>query len=252
MAPAWDAIVIGSGIGGMSAASLLAKVGKMRVLVLEKHFERGGLTHVFRRDGASWDVGVHYVGGMEKGSRVRSLFDFMSDGALSWNRMPDDFERFVYPSMEFSVPSDPRRYQERLIGCFPDEAAAITRYFADLSEAFSWYTLRIMQLTSPPPISSLLSQWRRRGTGKATQTTAEYLDRHFKSTELKGLLASQWPDYGLPPAESAFVLHALVVWSYANGGWFPKAAPAGSLAASRLAWRPTVAPSKYARRSQAS
>ena len=125
------------GIGGLSAAVLLAKIGKMRVLVLEKHFERGGLTHVFRRDGASWDVGVHYVGNMEKGSRVRTLFDFMSGGALDWNRMPDEFERFVYPGFDFTVPSDPRQYRERLISRFPDEAAAIRRYFADLNEVFN-------------------------------------------------------------------------------------------------------------------
>jgi phytoene dehydrogenase-like protein len=58
----WDAIVIGSGIGGMTAAGLLAGVASKKVLVLEKHSEPGGLTHVFRRDGASWDVGLHYVG----------------------------------------------------------------------------------------------------------------------------------------------------------------------------------------------
>ena len=93
MAPAWDAIVIGSGMGGMSAAGFLAKVGGMKVLVLEKHSERGGQTHVFRRDGASWDVGLHYLGALQPGTFMRSLFDFLSGGALGWNRMPDDFDR---------------------------------------------------------------------------------------------------------------------------------------------------------------
>jgi hypothetical protein len=53
------------------------------------------------------------------------------------------------------------------------------------------------------------------------QTTGEYLDRSFKSTELKALLASQWGDYGLPPHESTFALHALVIQSYLTRGWFP-------------------------------
>jgi phytoene dehydrogenase-like protein len=65
MAPAWDAIVIGSGIGGLSAAGLLARVAGMKVLVLEKHSERGGQTHMFRRDGAAWDVGLHSVGELD-------------------------------------------------------------------------------------------------------------------------------------------------------------------------------------------
>lgn len=70
-----DAIVIGSGMGGMSAAGLLAGVAGQRVLVLEKHTEPGGLTHVFRRDGASWDVGLHYVGEVGPGSQGRAFFE---------------------------------------------------------------------------------------------------------------------------------------------------------------------------------
>ena len=146
-AEAWDAIVIGSGIGGLTAASLLAKLAKKRVLVLEKHSERGGLTHVFRRDGASWDVGVHYVGGLQPGSRVRGLFDFMSDGALEWTKMTDDFERFVYPGLDFAVPSDATRYERRLAERFPAEAAALRRYFADLAEVFSCASQPLLALT---------------------------------------------------------------------------------------------------------
>ena len=85
----WDAIVIGSGIGGMTAAGLLAGVAGKKVLILEKHTEPGGLTHVFRRDGASWDVGLHYVGEMEKKTLARSFMDFLSGGRLHWNKMPE-------------------------------------------------------------------------------------------------------------------------------------------------------------------
>jgi len=58
----WDAIVIGSGIGGLTAAVLLASHGGKRVLVLERHYEVGGFTHTFRRPGYEWDVGLHYIG----------------------------------------------------------------------------------------------------------------------------------------------------------------------------------------------
>jgi all-trans-retinol 13,14-reductase len=58
----WDAIVIGSGIGGLTAAALLSKYASRKVLVLERHYTAGGYTHSFRRPGYSWDVGVHYVG----------------------------------------------------------------------------------------------------------------------------------------------------------------------------------------------
>ncbi|MBV35056.1 MAG: all-trans-retinol 13,14-reductase [Rickettsiales bacterium] len=221
MAEEWDAIVIGSGIGGMTAATLLAQVGNMRVLVLEKHSERGGLTHTFRRDGASWDVGVHYIGDMQPGSHVRGLFDFLSGKALTWNPMPADFERFIYPGLKLAQPSNPKQYEDRLIKRFPDEAAAIRRYFVDVMAAANWLSSGTFQAVLPWPLSFLLSQWRRFGSQKAMQTTGEYLNRQFVSAELKAVLASQWGDYGVPPNESAFALHATVVRHYLHGAWFP-------------------------------
>jgi len=222
MARAWDAIVIGSGIGGLSAAGLLAKVGKMKVLVLEKHWERGGQTHMFRRDGAAWDVGLHYVGELDKGSIVRKVIDFLSGGALEWNKMTDDFERFLYPGLKFAVPSDRDRYIQRLIERFPDEAPAIRTYFRDLRAAAAWHVLAIQEQFLPQPLAFLSTQWRRLGAAKATQTTGAYLNRHFRSPQLRALLASQWGDYGLPPNQSAFALHAIVANSYLKGAWFPK------------------------------
>ena len=43
--PEYDAIVIGSGMGGLAFASIMAKLRKWRVLVLERHFKIGGFTH---------------------------------------------------------------------------------------------------------------------------------------------------------------------------------------------------------------
>src|SRR5271165_5891211 len=78
VADQWDAIVIGSGIGGLAAAALLAKHGGKRVLVLERHYVAGGFTHVFHRPGYEWDVGVHYIGETRSvASPVRAAFDHL-------------------------------------------------------------------------------------------------------------------------------------------------------------------------------
>jgi all-trans-retinol 13,14-reductase len=68
LADQWDAIVIGSGIGGLTVAATMAKLAGKRVLVLERHYTAGGFTHTFRRPGYEWDVGVHYIGDV----RIRS------------------------------------------------------------------------------------------------------------------------------------------------------------------------------------
>jgi len=218
----WDAIVIGSGIGGITAAGLLAGVASKKVLVLEKHSEPGGLTHVFRRDGASWDVGLHYVGQVEPGSQARAFLDYLSDGQLRWNRMTDEFERFVYPGLDFRVPSDPRRFEERLIDRFPDEARAIRRYFRDVRAVERWVILGFMRGFVPKLAEPLLRAIQRLTEGKAVQTTKQYLDKHFRSPLLRALLASQWGDYGLPPSRSAFAIHAQIVSHYLHGAWFPQ------------------------------
>ena len=59
----WDAIVVGSGMGGLGAATALARRGR-RVLVLEQHAVAGGLTQTFTRRDWTFATGVHYIGGV--------------------------------------------------------------------------------------------------------------------------------------------------------------------------------------------
>jgi len=218
----YDVIVIGSGIGGLTTAGLLARAAGKRVLVLERHTEPGGLTHTFRRDGASWDVGVHYIGQVGPGSRARAYFDYLSGGELGWNRMPDAYDRFVYPGLDLSVSSDPDRYERELVAAFPQEAKAIHRYFKDIRRTTSWTTMGFIEGMVPRPMASLLRLAQRLGGRTVTGTTKAYLDTHVRSPELKAVLASQWGDYGLPPSRSAFAVHAMVVSHYLEGGWFPQ------------------------------
>ena len=218
----YDVIVIGSGIGGLTTAGLLARAAGKRVLVLERHTEPGGLTHTFRRDGASWDVGVHYIGQVGPGSRARTYFDYLSGGELEWNRMPDAYDRFVYPDLDLSVSSDPDRYERELVAAFPQEARAIHRYFKAVRRTTAWAAMGFVQEMVPRPMASLLRLAQRMGGRTATGTTKAYLDSHFRSPELKAVLASQWGDYGLPPSRSAFAVHAMVVSHYLEGGWFPQ------------------------------
>ena len=132
----FDIIVIGSGIGGLTVAALHSKLHQKRVLVLEQHFTVGGFTHGFERKGKfHWDVGLHYVGDMDKGDTGRAVFDYLTDGNLQWQKMSDPFEKFVYPDFTFDVHSNSDRFQSDLFERFPHENVAIRRYFKDVKKA---------------------------------------------------------------------------------------------------------------------
>ena len=69
----YDVIVIGSGLGGLICARQLAKAGRS-VLVLERHTQPGGCLQSYRRDGITFDTGLHYVGGLDEGQSLHRLF----------------------------------------------------------------------------------------------------------------------------------------------------------------------------------
>ena len=218
----FDAIVIGSGIGALAFASIMARLSKWRVLVLERHFKIGGFTHTFTRPGGwSWDVGLHYVGQMGEGMMGRRLFDFITHGGVTWNSMPEVYDHFVYPDLHFRVPKGETNFREALSQAFPSERAAIKQYFRDLNSAMSWYSRYIMESTLPTSLSWMMRAVDRLTAGLPLTATRQYLERRFRDPRLRAVVASQWGDYGLPPSQSAFVTHAIIATHYFDGAWYP-------------------------------
>ncbi len=221
----YDTIVIGSGIGGLTTAVILSKLFKQKVLVLEQHFVPGGQTHEFSRvkDGVkfSWDVGVHYIGEMKKGLMSRNLFDYITDGNLKWNKMPHYFEKFIYPDFSFKQASNPKEFAKDLIEKFPEEEKGIRQYFKDMKIAAGWFQTHMMSHVVPSWLFKMINLFKKDNSKLALSTTKEYLDSIIEDEKLKALLTSIWGDIGVPPEESAFVMHSLVVRSYLYGGYFP-------------------------------
>ena len=219
----YDAIIIGSGIGSLSTAGLLARAAGARILILEQHTTPGGLTHSFRRLGATWDVGVHYVGDMEPGSRPRQLMDYLTAGALTWNRMPAGYDRFYLPGygLDVTIPAGADEYQRLLTSLFPHEKKAIRRYCRDVKRAYSWMSLHYAREMVPPRAAPAVRLAQRALAGHALERTQHYMERRFRDPALRSLLTTHWGDYGVEPARSAFVAHAMIVGHYMNGAWFP-------------------------------
>ena len=91
----WDTIVIGSGVGGLTAAAALARCGQ-RVLVLEQHFQLGGMTQTFERQGFRFATGLHYIGGVGPrpgaGGSFGRLLQWLGDGSLQFAPLPPHFD----------------------------------------------------------------------------------------------------------------------------------------------------------------
>ena len=218
----YDAIIIGSGIGGLTTAALLARLGK-RVCVLEQHYTAGGYTHAYENQGYEWDVGVHYIGEVHKPwSVLRRVFDVISDNQLKWEPMDDHFDRIVLGDLTFDYVAGREQLAVALKQQFPAEVKAIDGYLQLLSDVSARVPKFFAGQALPRRLGMLYSRLRRRLLPDYFfKTTREVLEGLTSNQQLIGVLTGQWGDYGLPPAQSAFVMHAMVAKHYLAGGSYP-------------------------------
>ncbi|MGW5349823.1 phytoene desaturase family protein [Streptomyces sp. NPDC004031] len=129
VADAYDAVVVGSGVGGLTTAVCLARQGR-RVAVFEQHYTAGGYTHAYRRRGWEWDVGIHYVGQLGRREPVRVLSDYLTGGALRWAPLGDPYEEYWLAGEVHRAPVGFDAHREALVARFPAERAGIEALFA--------------------------------------------------------------------------------------------------------------------------
>ncbi len=217
----YDIIIIGSGLGGLTVGSLMSQLKGKKVLILEQHYIVGGFTHTFKREkGYHWDVGVHYVGDLQDGHVFKTLFDYTTQGKVRWKKMPYIFDKFVFPDFTFEAPSSSEEFEQKLITQFPHEKEAIKQYMLDVVRADNWYRVNILYKHLPPLLRAFKKP-KASDTLLATMSTKDYLDKIFKDEKLKGLLVSQWGNYGAVPGRGSFCNHAMVVKHFYNGGYYP-------------------------------
>jgi all-trans-retinol 13,14-reductase len=218
----WDAIVIGSGMGGMTAAAMLAKMGQ-RVLVLEQHYVPGGFTHMFDRPGYTWDVGVHAVGEVTTHSMTGRLLDHLTDGALTWASLGPVYDEFYWPDdVRIDFPDSPKAFRQNLVDAFPAEVRAIDGYLDAVREVSGAMRGYYLARTLPASVGGLAERVvARRAVAAFRETTEARLSRLTQNPRLKSVLASQWGYYGSPPSRSSFAIQALVTKHFMHGGYYP-------------------------------
>jgi all-trans-retinol 13,14-reductase len=235
----WDAIVIGSGIGGMAAAAALSKLGH-KVLLLEQYMTLGGLTHSFSIGGFTWDAGIHYLNCVAPGDRERDILDWLSVTPIEFSSMGAVYDNLHIGDAAPLALSRPYEAQERdLKDRFPDEAEAIEAWTAALREGRA-AAIAITPTRAMPEIIGLALKWWHSHAIKSwcSRTTQEVIDEITDNPDLAAVFAAQWFDHGGRPSKASFAMHALITASYLeSGAWYP--AGGGSAFADHIL--PTIA-----------
>jgi all-trans-retinol 13,14-reductase len=221
MGKPWDAVVIGSGIGGLSAAAALATCGR-RILVLERHLQAGGLTQTFERQGWRFNIGVHYLGGFGPGEVNRRLLDHLSGGRIDMAPIEGAYDRVRLPGL--TLPFTPPRATlvAMLKDAFPREAEAIDRYFDAIDRAAATMGTVFTAHNVHEALARPLEWFKRKDIERwVGRTTSEVVQEITADPKLRAALTAQWIDYGSRPADSSFGVHAVVTRSYLDGAWYP-------------------------------
>lgn len=219
---AYDAIVVGSGIGGLTVAALLARAG-LATLVVERHDRVGGYAHAFRRGRYLFDSAVHLVGGCdpaagEGGGLLHRVLSAVGARERCDFVRVDPCYAALYPDAVFEAPAELDEFVRRHGEAFPSERKGLEQFVSEClnirrevrraAELESSFAL----LQSAARFPTLL-RYRK-------ATLADVLDAHIDSPRLKALLATLWPYLGLPPSRLSFLYYATMLMSYVADGAF--------------------------------
>lgn len=206
----YDIVIIGSGLGGLVSAVILAKEGK-KVCVLEKNRQYGGNLQTFVRDKTIFDTGVHYIGGLSEGQNLYKYFSYLGIMKhLKLKRLDKDgFDKITFDDDEIEYPHAQGydNFVKNLLQFFPEEEENIKTYCKQIQytcDSFPFYNLRP-------------------GLGYQSEVLSinakEHIDKFTENEKLKAVLAGSNVLYVGIPEKTPFYVHALSVNSYIQSSW---------------------------------
>lgn len=218
----YDYLVLGSGMGGLTVASLLARAGK-RVCVVEAHEHPGGCAHSFPMGRYTFCAAVHYIFYCGEGEPV---FNFLRklglEKRVTFERLdPEGYDHFHCPGegLSFRIPSGLDKWADRLIDRFPGERRKINRFFSvvhaildelrELPFLLSWRDYLTGPLRFPHVLRYL--RW----------TLQHLFDSVGLPPAIQAILATQTGDLGLPPDRVSLLIYAGLIQSYCSGAYHP-------------------------------
>lgn len=220
----YDVIVIGSGMGGLSAATHLAQKN-LNVLVLEQHDKIGGCTTSFQRGDFTFDVSLHGMPGGGPGKNNRALYKLLEMTGVG--RKVEMFElpyfyRSVYPGIDITIPSNWDGFKKTLKQRWPEEAEGIDKFhelcsdlmkdLLSLKNMFRYDGVKRFFVKAMVPIRQpTLFEWR-------DKTFKDLMDFCFESDDIKAVVSQLWVYYGAPVSEQSALISMAATESYLSDG----------------------------------
>ncbi|NIK90753.1 NAD(P)/FAD-dependent oxidoreductase [Mangrovimonas sp. CR14] len=205
----YDVVIVGSGLGGLVSAIILAKEG-YSVCVLEKNQQFGGNLQTFTRNKTIFDTGVHYLGGLSEGQNLFKYFNYLG---IAHDLNLKKMDELAYDRITFG--NDPQwyphaqgyaKFEEELIKKFPTESEAIMAYSKKMKETCSKFPLYSLQKGSPYDLSVF------------QESTWEVVNALTQNKKLQAvLMGSNYLYAGLK--STPFYVHALSVNSYIESSY---------------------------------
>ena len=217
----YDAIVVGSGAGGLSAALGIARRSHS-VLLLEAEPLLGGCLCPLQLDGYHFDVGVHYLGELGEGQRFWNCLHELglTDKVEFIELNPDAIDRYVFPDFELCLCKGKHRFKEKLIQLFPKEREGIDKFFrifdrvASANESFLDVEPRLIQQLGWILRNPIMLKY-----GRVPYQVL--LDAVSSDIRLQTALSALWFDYMLPP-QRASAAYGIGTWHhYLSGSYYP-------------------------------
>ena len=130
----YDIIIVGAGLGGLTAGAKLAKEGR-KVLLLEQHDRPGGCATTFKRKDFTMEVGLHEMDGLHRADPKTKIFnDLGIMDKVDFLELPE-FYRFINDRYDIVIPHNPDEAKEILLKSFPDDEEGIEKYFYSVLNA---------------------------------------------------------------------------------------------------------------------
>jgi phytoene dehydrogenase-like protein len=224
----YDAIVIGAGLGGLSAATMLARNG-LSVLLLERHNVPGGYATSFVRGRYEFEVALHELSGIGPPERRGSLYRYLDylgvAEKVEFIRLPNLYRAVFLGEersregrfdLDITLPVGQDAFEEKLCKAFPYDARGIRRFLKrvfDFGRDFSRISRerdRVNLLTVPMRFPHFFRY--------LPTTWGHVLNRDVKDPRARAAISQYWGYVGLPPSKISFVYFASALAAYVRQG----------------------------------